>query len=106
RKITYSIQAGGDGTVVQQDPAPSATAPKGSPINIMVAVPGTVPNVSGMTPDAAQAALTRFGYKPGNISYVQEGPPGTVARSEPPANTQLDVGESVSLYVNGAPAQR
>ncbi|HTX02447.1 MAG TPA: Stk1 family PASTA domain-containing Ser/Thr kinase [Candidatus Acidoferrales bacterium] len=105
-KITYSIQAGGDGTVVQQDPAPSQTAPKGSPVNIMVAVPGTVPNVSGMTLDAAQAALTRFGYKPGNISYVQEGPPGTVARSEPAANTQLDVGESVSLYVNGAAAPR
>ncbi|MGA3038811.1 MAG: Stk1 family PASTA domain-containing Ser/Thr kinase [Vulcanimicrobiaceae bacterium] len=105
-KITYSIQAGGDGTVVQQDPAPNQTAAKGSPINIMVAVPGTVPNVGGMTLEAAQAALTRFGYKPGNISYVQEGPPGTVARSEPPANTQLDVGESVSLYVNGTAAPR
>ena len=101
-KITYSIQAGGQGTVVQQDPAPSGTAPKGSSVNIMVAVPGTVPNVSGMTLDAAQAALTRFGYKPGNVSYVQEGPAGIVARSEPTANTQLDVGESVSLYVNGA----
>jgi len=105
-KITYSIQAGSDGTVQQQDPAPNQTAPKGSPVNIMVSVPGTVPNISGMTLDAAQAALTRFGYKPGNISYVQEGPPGTVARSEPPANTQLDVGESVSLYVNGTAAPR
>ncbi len=105
-KITYSIQAGGDGTVQQQDPAPNQTAPKGSPVNIMVAVPGTVPNVSGMTLEAAQTALSRFGYKPGNISYVQEGPPGTVARSEPPANTQLDVGESVSLYVNGTAAPR
>jgi len=105
-KITYSIQAGGDGTVQQQDPASNQTAPKGSPVNIMVAVPGTVPNVSGMSLEAAQAALARFGYKPGNISYVQEGPPGTVARSEPPANTQLDVGESVSLYVNGTAAPR
>lgn len=105
-KVTYSIQPGGDGTVTQQDPAPSATAPKGSPVNVMIAVPGTVPNVSGMTLEAAQAALARFGYKPGNISYVQEGPPGSVARTEPPANTQLDVGESVSLYVNGAPGPR
>ena len=105
-KVTYSIQAGGDGTVMQQDPAPSATAPKGSAINVLIAVPGTVPNVSGMTLDAAQAALARFGYKPGNISYVQEGPSGTVARTEPPANSQLDVGESVSLYVNGAPGSR
>lgn len=102
-KVTYSIQSGSDGTVIQQDPAPSANAPKGSPVNVMIAVPGTVPNVSGLTLDAAQAALARFGYKPGNISYVQEGPPGTVARSEPPANSQLDVGESVSLFVNGAP---
>jgi eukaryotic-like serine/threonine-protein kinase len=105
-KITYSIQTGGDGSVLSQDPAANGTAPKGSQVNVMVAVPGTVPNVSGLTLDAAQAMLSRFGYKPGNISYVQEGPPGTVARSEPPANTQLDVGESVSLYVNGAPAPR
>ena len=36
-------------------------------------------------------------------SLRQEGPPGKVARTEPDANAQLDVGESVSLYVNGAP---
>jgi beta-lactam-binding protein with PASTA domain/tRNA A-37 threonylcarbamoyl transferase component Bud32 len=107
-KITYSIQPGGDGSVIQQEPSPSATAPKGSPINVMVAVPGIVPNVTGMTLAQAQAQLTLFGYRPGNISYVQEGPPGTVARTDPPANTQLNVGETVSLYLNAnaAPAPR
>jgi serine/threonine-protein kinase len=105
-KVTYSIQGGGDGTVVQQDPAPSAQARKGSSVNIMIAVPGTVPNVAGMTVDAAKSALMRLGYKPGNISYVQEGPEGTDARTEPAANTQLGVGETVSLYVNGASGPR
>ena len=105
-KVTYSIQSGGDGTVVQQDPAPTATAPRGSPVSIMVAVPGTVPSVAGMTLDAAQSTLARFGYKPGAVTYVQEGAAGTVSRSNPPANSPLDVGESVNLFVNGTPPQR
>ena len=99
-KVTYSIQPGGDGTVIQQDPSPATNASKGSVVNVMVAVPGTVPNVSGLSIEAAQTTLTRFGYRPGNISYVQEGAPGQVARTDPPANTQLGVGETVSLYVN------
>ena len=106
-KVTYSIQPGGDGTVFQQDPAPSAQARKGSTVNIIVAVPGVVPDVTGMTADAAKSALSRAGYVAGNITYVQEGDEGKVARTEPVANTRLNVGESVSLYVNGAgPAPR
>jgi beta-lactam-binding protein with PASTA domain/tRNA A-37 threonylcarbamoyl transferase component Bud32 len=102
--VTYSIQPGSDGSVIQQDPAPAATAPKGSAVNVMVAVPGTVPNVAGLSIEAAQTTLTRYGYRPGNISYVQEGTTGSVARTDPPANTQLGVGETVSLYVNSSTA--
>ncbi|MBV8601036.1 MAG: Stk1 family PASTA domain-containing Ser/Thr kinase [Candidatus Eremiobacteraeota bacterium] len=102
-KITYTIQAGSDGSVFAQDPAPSAQARKGATVNVMVAVPGTVPDVAGLTLDAAKATLVRLGYKPGNVSYVQEGQDGTVARTEPAAHAQLNVGETVSLYVNGAP---
>ena len=105
-KVTYSIQSGADGSVVQQDPAPTATAPRGSTVSIMVAVPGTVPALAGMTVDAAQSLLVRFGYKTGSVTYVQEGPPGTVSRTNPPANSPLDVGESVNLFVNGTPPQR
>lgn len=101
-KVTYSIQPGGDGTVFQQDPAPSAQTRKGSTVNIIVAVPGVVPDVSGMTVDAAKTALVRAGYVAGNITYVQEGDEGKVARTEPVANTRLNVGETVSLLVNGA----
>lgn len=105
-KITYSIQAGGDGTVVQQDPAPAATAPKGSAVSIMVAVPGTVPNVVGMPLDAAQGTLARYGYKGGNVSYVQGTPQGTVVATQPSANAPLDVGEPVNLFVTGTPPAR
>ncbi|MBV8074727.1 MAG: Stk1 family PASTA domain-containing Ser/Thr kinase [Candidatus Eremiobacteraeota bacterium] len=101
-KITYTIQAGSDGSVFAQDPAPSSQARKGATVNVMVAVPGTVPDVTGLGLDAAKAMLIRLGYKPGNVSYVQEGQDGTVARTEPAAHAQLNVGETVSLYVNGA----
>ena len=104
-KTTYSIQGGGDGTVVQQDPQPAQTAPKGSTVNIMIAVPGTVPNVVGMPIDVASATLARYGYKPGTVTYVQQGAPGTVAGSQPSANSPLDVGEAVNLSVNGTPPQ-
>jgi beta-lactam-binding protein with PASTA domain len=105
-KITYSIQSGGDGTVMQQDPAPSASAPKGSAVSIMVAVPGTVPNVVGMQLDAAQAALARYGYKAGNIGFVQGTPQGNVVATQPSANSPLDVGEPVNLFVTGTPPAR
>ncbi|MGH7682932.1 MAG: Stk1 family PASTA domain-containing Ser/Thr kinase [Vulcanimicrobiaceae bacterium] len=105
-KITYSIQSGGDGTVMQQDPAPAASAPKGSAVSVMVAVPGTVPNVVGMPLDAAQTALARYGYKAGNIGYVQGTPPGNVVATQPSANAPLDVGEPVNLFVTGPPPAR
>ncbi len=105
-KVTYSIQSGGDGTVVQQDPAPAASAPKGSAVNVMVAVPGTVPNVVGMPLDAAQATLSRYGYKAGNVGYVQGSPQGTVVATQPSANAPLDVGEAVNIFVTGTPPAR
>ncbi|MBV8151745.1 MAG: Stk1 family PASTA domain-containing Ser/Thr kinase [Candidatus Eremiobacteraeota bacterium] len=105
--VTYAVQQPADGTVVQQDPAPSANAPKGSTVNVVVAVPGVVPDVTGMTPDQARQALTRAGYVVGNVTYVQEGQDGIVARTEPVANLRVAPGESVNLYVNGTgPAAR
>jgi beta-lactam-binding protein with PASTA domain/tRNA A-37 threonylcarbamoyl transferase component Bud32 len=105
-KVTYSIQSGGDGTVVQQDPAPAASAPKGSAVSVMVAVPGTVPNVVGLPLDAAQGTLARYGYKTGNVGYVQGTPQGTVVATQPSANAPLDVGEGVNLFVTGTPPAR
>ena len=66
-----------------------------------MAVPGVVPDVAGKSAADAQTLLQNAGYKIGNTSYVQEGPDGTVARTEPGANASLRPGETVMLYVNG-----
>jgi serine/threonine-protein kinase len=89
------------GTVVKQDPEKAASLKKGSAVTLDVAVPGTIPDVAGKSPDDAATLLQDSGYKIGNRAYVQEGADGTVARTEPVAGTALRPGETVTLYING-----
>jgi serine/threonine-protein kinase len=89
------------GTVMKQDPERGASLKKGATVTLDVAVPGVVPDVAGKTAADAQATLQNAGYKIGNTSYVQEGPDGTVARTEPVAGSTLRPGETVMLYLNG-----
>jgi serine/threonine-protein kinase len=96
--VDSSVQTG---TVMNQTPAADARAKKGSAVQLDVAVPGAVPDVAGMTQQQAQLTLRNAGYKIGNTAYVQEGPDGKVARTEPAANASLRPGETVTLYVNG-----
>jgi serine/threonine-protein kinase len=89
------------GTVMKQTPDRGTTLKKGASVTLDVAVPGVVPDVAGKPVADAQTLLQNAGYKIGNTSYVQEGPDGTVARTEPGANASLRPGETVMLYVNG-----
>jgi serine/threonine-protein kinase len=89
------------GTVMKQTPDGGTTLKKGASVTLDVAVPGLVPDVAGKSAADAQTLLQNAGYKIGNTSYVQEGPDGTVARTEPGANASLRPGETVMLYVNG-----
>jgi serine/threonine-protein kinase len=93
------------GTVMQQDPPVGTTVRKGSKVTLDVAVPGTVPDVTGMSPAQAQTALQNAGYQIGNTAYVQEGQEGTVVRTEPGATSPLRPGETVTLYVSGVSPQ-
>jgi serine/threonine-protein kinase len=102
--LTYDVEpANAAQKVAAQNPAAGETAKKGSRVQIIVSVPGTVPDVAGMTLDAAKAAIVASGYKVGNIVYTQE--PGTqdgvAVRTEPEANSTLTPGESVNITVNG-----
>ena len=89
------------GNVVSQDPAANTTAPRRSTVTISVAVPGTVPDVTNMSLDAAKAAILASGYSVGNVAVTQDGPNGKVARTEPEANAALRPGEAVTIYFHG-----
>ncbi len=89
------------GTVMKQNPEQGVSSKKGSSVTLDVAVPGVVPEVAGKAAADAQTLLQNAGYKIGNTSYVQEGPDGTVARTEPVAGSALRPGETVMLYLNG-----
>ncbi len=102
--IEYVVDpTAGVGTVLKQTPEPNVAVRKGSAVTLAVAVPGTVPDVAGKSPDDARAMLQNAGYKIGNNAYVQEGTEGSVARTEPVAGSSLRPGETVTLYVSGTP---
>ncbi len=100
--VTYSVQPNdATGTVMRQDPPASTKVKRGTPITITIAVTGIVPDVAGLSLNAAKAALQNAGYAVGNTTETQEGREGTVVRTEPAANTQLSPLESVVIYYNG-----
>jgi eukaryotic-like serine/threonine-protein kinase len=102
-RIQYIVDAtNAGGNVSAEDPPANATAPRRSTVTISVGVPGTVPDVTNMTLDAAKAAILASGYTVGNVAFTQDGPDGKVARTEPEANASLRPGESVSIYYHGA----
>jgi len=100
--IGYSVQpSDASGKVISQTPAASAQAHRGSTVKILIAVPGTVPDVSGMTLEDAKRAIELAGYAVGNITYIQDGEEGKVIRTEPEANASLTPGgAAVTLYYN------
>jgi serine/threonine-protein kinase len=101
-RLNYVVDASAPtGTVMQQDPAPSAQARKGSSITLVVAVPGVVPDVTNMSIDQARGVLSNAGYALGTVIYGAPGETGKVVRSEPDAGGQLRPGGSVVLHVAG-----
>jgi hypothetical protein len=69
-----------------------------------------VPNVVGLTQAAATTALTSAGLTPGTVSSASspDVPSGSVAASNPAADTQVSVGSAVRLLVStgAAPPQQ
>ncbi len=88
-------------SVMGQDPPSGKQIPKGSSVTLNVAVDGLVPDVAGKSIAEARAILMRDGYRIGNTAYTQEGPEGTVARTEPAAKSPEHAGATITLYVSG-----
>jgi serine/threonine-protein kinase len=114
--ITYNVDpTNAGGTVTAEQPGPGSSVKRGSKITIFIGVPGTVPDVAGMTLDDAKAALEKNGYQSGNIAFTTDcvgaaagdvtpcpGDEGKIVRTEPEANKDVKPGEAVTLYVHRA----
>jgi beta-lactam-binding protein with PASTA domain/tRNA A-37 threonylcarbamoyl transferase component Bud32 len=98
-RIQYIVDAANaTGTVVAQDPVAGITAARRSPITISVAVPGTVPDVTGMSLEDAKRAFARTGYVVASVEVTPDGTEGKVSRTDPAPNTALRPGEHVTIY--------
>jgi len=101
------------GVVINQDPTPSALAPKGTPIQVKLAVTHqTVVIPAGLVGEplsVAEQMLTNDGIpyslQPGGNDPNR--PANTVSRVSPPSGTSIPKGQNVILYVvnytNGTP---
>ncbi len=99
--LQYIVQpANASGAVIDQTPAGTTKAKRGSTVTLSIAVPGTIPDVAGQSLDAAREAIGKNGYRVGNIAYSTDGAPGKVVRTEPEANATLRPGEAVTIYYN------
>jgi serine/threonine-protein kinase len=92
------------GVVMSQSPRPYSTASRGALVNITVSSgPLTgmtaVPNVIGMSLEAAIAELKEAGLIAGMITYVQENDllPGTVTSQSIAANEEVERGTHIDL---------
>jgi serine/threonine-protein kinase len=89
-----------------QEPVAGASASTAAPVAISVAVPGTIPDVSGLALGDAKRILARNGYLIGQIVMLGDGQPGNgkVVRTDPGAGRQLDANESVTIYYRAVAA--
>jgi serine/threonine-protein kinase len=100
--LSYAVDAADPtGKISRQNPDAGTAVKKGSPVTIYWSVSGSVPDVTGMTLDAAKRVLIASGYQIGNIAYTHESSlqEGQVVSTEPEANSTLKPGESVNLTV-------
>jgi eukaryotic-like serine/threonine-protein kinase len=90
------------GTVVQTDPKAGESVPRGTVVTVSISQgPRKVPNVVGLSQDAAEQKLRDFGFtpqvRPDNTSTE---PKGTVTGQTPDAHTPLQQGATVYITVS------
>ena len=95
------------GTVLSQDPVAGTSVPKGSAVDITVAVPATIamPDVVGNTFTAARQKLQGLGFPDATSETVpNQEPDGTVIAQNPTAGTQVDPSRTpVNITVSSGP---
>ncbi|MDR1797203.1 MAG: protein kinase [Clostridiales Family XIII bacterium] len=112
------------GQVKEQDPKPGKTVKKGSTVTITVAVAKgieapviedneeddgeykSVPTLTGMTKESAEAAIKSAGLRTGNVTYAASDtiPEGQIMAQSPKAGESLESGRAVSFTISTGPA--
>ncbi|MEW6079978.1 MAG: PASTA domain-containing protein, partial [Thermodesulfobacteriota bacterium] len=96
------------GSIISQAPAPGTVVAAASKVDMCLSLgikTVTVPDVRGLTYDAATAALNAVTLTPGTIKevYVSDQPAGTVLEQTPAAGTIVNHDSSVDLTVSLGP---
>jgi serine/threonine-protein kinase len=98
------------GRVINTDPAAGTIVQVGSPVTVFVSsgpAPMHVPNVTGQSQSAAEAALTGAGLTVGTVTQRSSSnqAPGTVISQSPGGGSALPGGGTVNLTVAQAPTE-
>jgi beta-lactam-binding protein with PASTA domain len=95
------------GKVISQDPASGSTA-QGSPVNLVISSGPqmvTVPNVEGLTQDAATAAITEAKLVMGTVTQQTSNTvaTGKVISQDPASGSSVTEGSPVNLMISSGP---
>jgi serine/threonine-protein kinase len=96
-----------EGTVLNTDPRPGITQPKGSTVKLIVSsgkAKVLVPDETGRSVNDALRDLQQAGLQAKVVRQASEQPVDAVLSSDPPAGTQVDKGTVVTLTVSSGPA--
>ena len=96
------------GKVISQDPASGSSLAEGSPVNLVISSGPqmvTVPNLDGLTQDAATAALTGAKLTVGTNTKQTSNTvaAGKVIRQDPASRSSLAEGSPVNLVISSGP---
>ncbi|MFE0509248.1 Stk1 family PASTA domain-containing Ser/Thr kinase [Streptomyces sp. NPDC058964] len=110
-KITTSRKACDDqpkGKVCTQNPTANTTVKKGSTVKLVISTGApklAVPDVKGLTFDKAEAQLKAKGFEVDKRTQVSDQTPNVVIAQDPPGDTELQKGSTVTLTVAKAQAK-
>lgn len=106
-EVTYAVSTANAGTIIRQQYSPYEKIAEGSKVNIIVSLGAsteqkTVPDLYGLTTEAAARKLAEVGLVLGNIYSVSSGAPkGTVVTQTPIAGTAITSSiTSIDIYIS------
>jgi beta-lactam-binding protein with PASTA domain len=96
------------GKVISQDPARGSSVAQGSSVNLVISLGPqmvTVPNLEGLTQDAATAAVTAANLTVGTITQQTSNTvaSGNVVSQDQPSGSSVAQGSPVNLVISSGP---
>ncbi len=102
RVTTANSAVVAEGRVINQTPTAGTKVALGSPVDLVVSLGATVPNVVGLMQAEAQSVITTSGLTVGAVTTSISGTvaPGKVISQKPGAGTKVAAGSAVALVVS------